>query len=84
MTRSTFCYIFCGVISVFCVLNHFFYYENIQVSTTDVDDDGNVDPYQVKEKAAKDFKWEEVWAVISSVELLMLAFFYSLNSVCVV
>jgi len=50
----------------------------------DVDEDDNVDPYAFKEKAAKDFKWEEVWEVVKSTELLMLATFYSLNSVCVV
>lgn len=44
MTRTTFCLIFCGVIAVFCCLNHLFYFENIQVSVTDVDADGNVDP----------------------------------------
>jgi hypothetical protein len=57
------------------VLSHAFYYENIVVSTKDVDENGNVDPHAFKEKGVKDFKWEEVWQVIKSTELLMLAFF---------
>eukprot|EP00801_Mesodinium_rubrum_P002598 Mrub_02598.p1 GENE.Mrub_02598~~Mrub_02598.p1 ORF type:complete len:442 (+),score=152.90 Mrub_02598:285-1610(+) len=86
MSRSLFCYIFCGVIALFCVLNHMFYYHNIVVTTAEVDEDGCVNPDREKEKVQKesDFKWSEVWEIISSHELLMLALFYSMNSVCIV
>jgi hypothetical protein len=50
-----------------------------------VDEEGNCDPNRVKESGGlSDFKWSEVWEIISSHELLMLAFFYSMNSVCIV
>jgi len=54
------------------------------VTVADVDEDGNVDPYQIKDRTNNDFKWEEVWALLSSTEVLMLALFFSLNSVCCV
>jgi len=54
------------------------------VSTAEVDEDGCVDPNREKEKVAKEFIWSDVFKIIFGHELLMLAFFYSLNSVCVV
>jgi hypothetical protein len=75
-----FCIAFAVVIAVFIVLAHLFYYHNIEVSPEDVDADGNVDPNVVPSKVQDkggnlDFKWSEVWEIISSHELLMLAFF---------
>lgn len=50
-----------------------------------MDEEGNCDPNRVKESGGlSDFKWSEVWEIISSHELQMLAFFYSMNSVCIV
>jgi len=54
------------------------------VSVADVDEEGNVDPYQIKDRTNNDFKWDEVWALLSSTEVLMLATFFTLNSVCCV
>jgi hypothetical protein len=85
VTRNTFCITFAIIIAVFMVATHLFYFGNIEVSPAEVDADGNVDPSRVKEKSSlSDFKWSEVWEIISSHELLMLAFFYSMNSVCIV
>jgi len=85
VTRQTFCITFAIIIAVFIVLSHVFYFGNIEVSPKDVDADGNVDPNRVKESGGlSEFKWSEVWEIISSHELLMLAFFYSMNSVCIV
>jgi hypothetical protein len=85
ITRQTFCITFAIIIAVFIVLAHQFYYHNIEVTTEDVDEDGKVDPNRMKEKGGlSEFKWSEVWEIISSHELLMLAFFYSMNSVCIV
>jgi hypothetical protein len=66
------------------ILSHLFYFKNIQINTKDVDDNDNVDPYQIREFADKDFKWPELIQLITSTEVLMLATFYSLNSVAVV
>jgi hypothetical protein len=66
------------------VLSHLFYFKNITVNLKDVDSNDNVDPYQIREFADKDFKWGELWELISSTEVLLLATFYSLNSVAVV
>lgn len=49
-----------------------------------MDEEGNVDPYQIKDRTNNDFKWDEVWALLSSTEVLMLATFFTLNSVCCV
>jgi hypothetical protein len=89
VTRQTFCITFAIIIAVFIVLAHFFYYHNIEVSTEDVDADGNVDPnlnpVRVKDLGGlSDFKWSEVCEIVASHQLLMLAFFYSMNSVCIV
>lgn len=84
VSRQTFCYAYCVIIAIFMVLSHLFYFKNIQISAKDVDENDNVDPYQIREFADKDFKFAELWDLISSTEVLLLALFYSLNSVCVV
>jgi acyl CoA:acetate/3-ketoacid CoA transferase len=76
ITRSAFCFTFAIVIAVFMCAAHLFYYHNIEVTVADVDAEGNVDPNRLKDKGGfSDFKWDEVWEIISSHELLMLAFF---------
>jgi hypothetical protein len=85
ITRQTFCITFAIIIAVFMLLAHLFYYHNIEVTPEDVDADGNCDPNQVKEQGGfAAFNWSEVCEIVGSHELLMLAFFYSMNSVCIV
>lgn len=44
-----------------------------------------MNPYREDpEKIDNNFLWSEVWDIVKGTELLMLATFYSLNSVCVV
>ena len=83
-TRAFFCYAFCGFTAVWCCLNHLFYYNNVKVALADIDQAGNVDPDQVKDKAPEQFVWAEVLAILGSTELLLLAFIQTLNSVCAV
>ena len=56
----------------------------MKVAIADIDEDGNVDPDQTKDKVAEQFVWAEVLAILGSAEVLLLAFIQTLNSVCVV